>query len=485
MSARLRGIAFWAGTVAVAYGVAVHLAMFASMGEMGYRMADMPMDRAMVFAMIAIVGGLAAAAFGLTGRVLHPRGTMQGGSTVSRAMMLVAITCALVIDVMKPATLAFVAPGMMHEYNLTKQTIALLPLVALTGTVIGSVLWGMLGDRIGRRGAILFAALMFMGTSICGTMPSFGWNLVMCFIMGTSAGGMLPVAFAILAEWLPDRRRRFFLVLVGGFGSVGGYVAAAELAYLLEPGFGWRVLWLAGLPTGLLLIALSRFIPESPDFGRSAQVPNTAAQARALISPVAMWLNVCALAWSTINFGFIFWLPVNFRELGLGVALTDGLLVKSALLSFVTTPLVAWVHYRLEPRLTLCGLAVLQSALLLAFAAFGSHPHAFNRAALTAMIAGLLIATNAFICVLLPFATEMFPTRSRASGTGLVAGSSKIGGLVPLLVAKLGFVPPLAMSAVFFGVLVLLSTAGLAAALLRPRRIAILLRSSANAAGPP
>ncbi len=285
MSARLRGIAFWAGTVAVAYGVAVHLAMFASMGEMGYRMADMPMDRAMVFAMIAIVGGLAAAAFGLTGRVLHPRGTMQGGSTVSRAMMLVAITCALVIDVMKPATLAFVAPGMMHEYNVTKQTIALLPLVALTGTVIGSVLWGMLGDRIGRRGAILFAALMFMGTSICGTMPSFGWNLVMCFIMGTSAGGMLPVAFAILAEWLPDRRRRFFLVLVGGFGSVGGYVAAAELAYLLEPGFGWRVLWLAGLPTGLLLIALSRFIPESPDFGRSAQVPNTAAQARALSRP--------------------------------------------------------------------------------------------------------------------------------------------------------------------------------------------------------
>jgi putative MFS transporter len=453
-------IAFWAGTAAIIYGVAVHLISFFRMAGMDYRMAGMPLDGAMVFAMLAIVAGLVSAAIGLT-RWAAPRGGPPAGLSTSRAMLFVVLTCALVIDVMKPATLAFVAPGMMAEYHVSKQAIALLPLVALTGTVIGSVLWGMLGDRIGRRGAMVFAALMFMGTSICGTMPSFGWNLAMCFIMGTSAGGMLPVAFTILAECLPDRGRRFYLVLLGGLGSVGGYVAASGLAYLFEPQFGWRVLWLAGLPTGLLLVALSRFVPEPPSFVVMRATPAPSAQAPAALSPVAVWLNVCAFAWSTANFGFIFWLPANFRELGLGVALTDGLLLKSAVLSLVTTPVVALIHQRLQPRVTLCALAGLQGAVLLAFAAFGSRPHAFGPFALTVLIAMLLMATNGLICVLLPFATETFPARFRASGTGMVAGSSKIGGLLPLLVAKLGFVPTLAVSGLFSGALVLVSAGGL------------------------
>ena len=42
--------------------------------------------------------------------------------------------------------------------------------------------------------AILISALMFIGTAICGAMPSFGWNLAMCFLMGASAGGLEPLA---------------------------------------------------------------------------------------------------------------------------------------------------------------------------------------------------------------------------------------------------------------------------------------------------
>ncbi len=64
-------------------------------------------------------------------------------------------------------------------------------------------MWGALADIYGRRASILLAAVMFVGTSICGAMPSFAWNLFMCFMMGLAAGGMLPVANALLAEIMP------------------------------------------------------------------------------------------------------------------------------------------------------------------------------------------------------------------------------------------------------------------------------------------
>ena len=88
----------------------------------------------------------------------------------------------------------------------------------------------------------------------------------MCFMMGAAAGGMLPVTYALLAEMMPSRHRGWALVLVGGLGAVGGYFAASGFSALLQPIFGWRILWLLNLPTGLSLVLLGAFIPESAKF---------------------------------------------------------------------------------------------------------------------------------------------------------------------------------------------------------------------------
>ena len=60
----------------------------------------------------------------------------------------------------------------------------------------------------GRRASILLSAVMFVGTSLCGAMPSFWWNVGMCFLMGAAAGGMLPVTYALLAETMPSRQHQ-------------------------------------------------------------------------------------------------------------------------------------------------------------------------------------------------------------------------------------------------------------------------------------
>src|SRR5258708_10708910 len=167
---------------------------------------------------------------------------------------------------MNPASLGFVTPGMRTEYGVDRATVALLPLSALFGTAAGSFIWGALADLYGRRASILLSSVMFVGTSICGAMPSFWWNVAMCFLMGAAAGGMLPVAYALLAEIMPTKHRGWCLVLVGGIGTIGGYFAASALSALLQPLFGWRIMWFLNLPTGLLLILLIPFVPESPKF---------------------------------------------------------------------------------------------------------------------------------------------------------------------------------------------------------------------------
>jgi putative MFS transporter len=267
--------AFWLGSLFVVSGVLLHLPMFVMARSMHYQLAGMAMGTGMLCGMACIIGGAAAAAYGLQPKeasaspmLSHERivAPEDAPLTVWHWGAGAALAMALVIDIMKPASLGFVVPGMKVEYGISSEKAALLPFVALCGTALGSFVWGALADLYGRRATILLSAVMFIGTSICGAMPSFDWNLLMCFLMGISAGGMLPVAYALLAEIMPTRHRGWSLVVVGGIGALGGYLAASGLSALLQPVFGWRIMWFLNLPSGLILIALSPLIPESARF---------------------------------------------------------------------------------------------------------------------------------------------------------------------------------------------------------------------------
>jgi MFS transporter, putative metabolite:H+ symporter len=191
---------FWAGCAAISVGVALHLPMLAMAHQMGNHLAGMPMDGWMHAGMALIVLGVPLAIFGALPRHRTPHDSHAGtmfeapDSTplgIWHWTVLLVLTLGLVIDTMKPATLGFVLPGMRNEYGIPSATAAMLPFVALTGTTVGSFLWGWLADIYGRRVSILLSTILFVSTSICGAMPAFEWNLVMCFLMGCSAGGML------------------------------------------------------------------------------------------------------------------------------------------------------------------------------------------------------------------------------------------------------------------------------------------------------
>ena len=461
---------FWLGSAAIAAGVLLHLPMLAEAHRMGNHLAGMGADPAMIWGMALIGIGVPAAIVGALPRraVRHDAQSAtqyeaSDDTPLNRwhAATLLVLTFALVIDVMKPATLGFVLPGLSHEYGIGRSTAALLPFTALIGTTVGSLVWGWLADVYGRRVSIMLSTILFVSTSICGAMPSFELNLLMCFLMGASAGGMLPVAYTLLAEIMPPQHRSWVLVLVGGSGLIGGYLAASATAHLFEPQFGWRFLWLQGFPTGLALLALARFIPESPRFlaeqGRTVELersferfgivrrggdspPPAAARGHGQ-RPLTAALVVAALAWSFVNFGLLLWLPSDLQERGFSSELASGILASSSLIALPTVAICAWLYSRWSSKWTLVGTIFLTLVGLIG----ALLPAELLRwqPLLVAVVATLIIGTNGVIAVLLPYAAENYPLGTRGRATGLIAGSSKFGGVAVQAFAFLGFLPTL------------------------------------------
>jgi putative MFS transporter len=485
--------AFWLGCAAVATGVFLHLPMFWMGHNSGFVLAGMPMHPEMIFGMYLIVAGIGVAAYGLL--PTRAAQTAQAALRISVTApedaklgpahwtLLCALIVALMIDVMKPASLGFTIPGMVREYHVAAAEASLVPFSALVGTVVGSVVWGVLADLYGRKASILLAAVVFVGTAICGAMPSLAWNIGMCFMMGAGAGGMLPVTYALLAETMPSKHRGWALVLVGGLGAAGGYFAASGLSALLVPTYSWRILWLLNLPTGLLLVAMGGLIPESAKFllarGREAEAhevmkrfgtvshelrPDEKDEAEViahshqhpsqdLLPAPKLWtptligksiaLTIAAIAWGLINFGLLLWMPNDLVVKGYSMGFSSKLLAESALIAFPTVFLCAFFYSRWSTKWTLT--AALTLTLLGLIWLLRLETHAGGNPVWP--FALLIIGTNGIIAILLPYASESYPIRIRGRATGWVAACTKIGGVVAQSLSITALLPPMWMAA--------------------------------------
>jgi putative MFS transporter len=490
--------AFWLGSLAVVAGVCLHVPMFLMARPVHYRLAGTPMSTEMLWGMALILAGAMAAAHGLRAKVAgsgapppHERiiAPEDARLTARHWAAAAALALALVIDIMKPASLGFVTPGMEAEYAIGPATVAILPFAALCGTALGSFLWGALADIYGRRATILLSAVMFIGTSICGAMPSFWWNVGMCFLMGLSAGGMLPVAYALLAEIMPTRHRGWSLVVVGAAGALGGYLAASGLSALLQPQFGWRIMWFLNLPSGLALIALSPLIPESARFlmhiGRPEEARATLARfGSVVVSPSDAWdeestldhsplpptdrrylgttvaLTVAALAWGFVNFGLLLWVPGELIAEGRNMGAAAAIIARSSVIAIPVIALAALLYSRWSTRGSLLVMSGIMAVGLLTVMLRQLGVSAAGNPLLGLTL--LIVGSTGVISILLPYTAESYPLRIRGRATGWVAGCSKTGGLVCQGLSALALVPGVGVAAVAIAVPVLLGLALLA-----------------------
>lgn len=480
--------AFWIGFISVSVGVALQLPMYIHSENMGYRLVGMPMTASMNWGMVLEVLGLLITLYSL----LPPSKIQEQNdyqlkikalddAPINRTHigLLFVMAVAITIDVMKPTILSFVVPGMAREYGLKSPIyphatipVALLPLCGITGTVIGSFIWGWLGDKIGRKSSILMAGITFIATSACGSMPDFWMNCVMCFAMGWGVGGMLPIMFTLMAESIPAKHRGWMMVLIGG-DIAGAYIITSALASWLVPHYSWRILWLIGFPTGFLLIFLNRWIPESPRYlinnGRLKEaqqvmkrfgaiavkekiIPilaekdkNIKSQFKQLFRPPFLGLTatvgILALGGGFVQFGFQLWIPSNLQHLGYSQADSFGILRNAALIGFPLNFLVAWMYGFWSSKRTIILLTLLTAASLIGFIVAGSsivqHP-IWLYILLIVPIWGI----SSLISILSAYAAEIYPTSIRSRGSGVIAGFSKFGGVLVIALVVVAIAPP-------------------------------------------
>lgn len=477
--------AFWFGVLAVTGGVLAHIPMYLMGKDIGYKLVGMPMDMPMMIGMGAIIAGLISSLYGLYPRVdainSHLTSKIQINAlddaplNLAHLGLLLAMAAAVTIDIIKPTTLAFVMPGMTAEYGLKSPLnptgtfpAVWVALAGITGTVIGSIVWGWMGDRIGRRASILYAGIGFIGTSICGAMPDFFWNLGMCFLMGIAVGGMLPICYALLAETIPARHRGWLMILVGA-DIAGAYILTSWMAAALVPDYSWRILWLVGMPTGLLFIMLNRWIPESPRFllanGREEEArsvmerygavvvevehsaleveENVKGEWHQLISPqflaLTLVVGVLALGSGLVLFGFNLWIPTNLRKMGFTEA--DEILRNAAMMGFPLSFLIAWMYGFWSSKKTIIILGSLTATALFGFILAGDAI-LDNRPLLYLLLVIPIWGISSVVAVLSVYSSEIYPTRIRARGTGFAAGASKLGGVLIISLMSFGMAAP-------------------------------------------
>ena len=483
-------VAFWSGVIAVITGTLMQLPAYFNAADMDYMLDGMGFDTTMSVGMALMIIGIAVTAYGLIPRLSSvPQGAPSrirvqalddAPITKAHVALILVMAAAITIDVMKPTTLAFVAPGASAEYGLRSALnpdsdglpIALYPLSGISGTVIGSFIWGWLADRIGRRAAILLASVMFIATSTCGAMPAYEINLVMCFIMGLGVGGMLPIIFSLVSETIPARHRGWIVVLIGG-DVAGAYIIMSWLAGTIgaSDSYGWRSLWLIGIPISVLLVLLNRFIPESPRFllqrGRDDEARAVMERYGVAVTEVdeselareqvvtsgyrqlfrhpftglTGVLVLLAIGIGAIQYGFQQWIPSNLQKLGYEEVDASRILRDSALIGFPLNFPIALLYGYWSSKRTIIIMAVVTAAALIGFV-FAGDSVADDSTLLHILLIVPIWGISSLTAVTAAYASEIYPTRIRARGTGLAAAGTKFGGVAILAAVAAALAAP-------------------------------------------
>lgn len=199
----------------------------------------------------------------------------SGGSgrtgPVSPYQILVFVLCFLIvlIDGFDTQAVAFAAPLLRHELEGGPHALGLLFSAGLFGGLVGGLVFGPLGDRVGRK-PILVWALAIVAAGTLATAFAHGRTelAALRFLTGLGLGGAIPGVIALTAEYAPPGRRSLIVALVFSGFPLGAVVGSVVSAVVL-PDFGWRAVFvIGGVAPAILLPVVLFLLPESLAFLR-------------------------------------------------------------------------------------------------------------------------------------------------------------------------------------------------------------------------
>lgn len=391
------------------------------------------------------------------------------GAGLSRPLLLTVSLCMalMVCDSYDVSSLSYAAPALAKAWRLDSATMGLVFSTGLAGLLVGSIVLGRLGDRFGRKRAIIGGALGFsILTAVTGLAHSEPQLLALRFFAAIGLGGAVPNAVALTAEIAPSRHRAFAVAAIFAGYSIGG-VLAGLVAARLAPS-DWAVLFFAGGAVSLLTtLGLAAWLPESLSYiaaasDRQVEALNIAAVLRPKRPPPALRAKVegveCGgvgfrrlfagslriatpLMWliyvanSMTVFALVSWLPLVVERAGLQHAAA----AASLAWLFAGSAIGGLAAGGLTDRFGVLAIAAVAGLAAVAVASMGLvGPQAAAILPLLSFTVGAL-AFGGQTC-LHGFVSSLYPTSVRADGVGWAIGVAKVGSILGPIVG--GFLLP-------------------------------------------
>jgi AAHS family 4-hydroxybenzoate transporter-like MFS transporter len=384
---------------------------------------------------------------------------------------VIVLGCAmlvLVLDGFDLQIIGFAAPLLATDFHVERSELAPVLAASLFGMAIGSFGIGPVGDRWGRRPALLGSVALFGLTTLLGATSANLWTLAFWrFLTGIGLGGALPNATALMAEFAPPRWRSQAIALAIVGVPIGGMLGSALAAEVLVT-YGWRTLFVIGGALPLLVALVMHFVmPESPRYlatrghrrGELAAllnritgaetyganhhyvtdyVPASSSRVSILFSrelwrdTLATWLIFASN--SIAIYAFFSWSPVVLTSLGfdLATAVRGSFYFNLAGIigALANAPLIA----RIGSRAPVALMAAIAAIAL--FVLGWISPAAVDVSAappvvwLMAGIAFAGLGVNAVQIGMYAVSAHIYPTVCRSSGVGWALGAGRLGGIL-------------------------------------------------------
>lgn len=187
-------------------------------------------------------------------------------------LVVVALGITWILDGLEVTLAGSVAAALQTSprLQLTAEQVGLTGSAYLAGAVLGSLIFGHLTDRLGRKKLFNVTLGVYL---VATAATAFSWDfysfLLFRFLTGAGIGGEYSAINSAIQELIPARLRgRIDLAINGSFwiGAAGGALLSVWLLDpdVLDPDMGWRLAFGSGAVLGLVILFLRRFLPESP-----------------------------------------------------------------------------------------------------------------------------------------------------------------------------------------------------------------------------
>lgn len=391
--------------------------------------------------------------------------------------------------------IALALPGATKDLHLSPAEMGIIGAASLVGLFVGSLWFGAVTDRVGRRAMYTIDLVAMVVFSALCVFVTEAWQLVLLrFLIGIAVGADYPIATSLLAEWIPRRTRGPLLGLLSAFWQVGA-VLSCVVGFVLtvaDVTHGWRWMLGSSVVVASIILLIRIGILESPRWllNRNRREDARTAVEKALQRPISdAELDSLARQEETRNYGYgdlfrvalyrrralycgLSWMcqvtpqmaiftfaPTVLQSFGLdeGAQSILGSLVLNAVYFAGQVP-ASFLLERFGRRKVIISMFAMSTLALLPIAFWPGMSVAGIVAAFV-LYSVFNAATSVFVFI---YPNELFPTEIRASAVGLATAISRVGAalgtfLIPVALVAIGNGPTMLVAAVLTAVGLVLS----------------------------